>query len=373
MDLTMKASVIDVEALLQPIPGDNPVGDDLSFSALYDEIREARRSEDNLDRGDWKREPKKADWWKVCEITTTALSLKTKDLQVAAWLTESLAKLHGLPGLRDGCKLIRGLHERFWDGLYPEIDDGDLDARAQTLEWFDRQLAIILKDVPIAKSSGDLDFFYLHLEEYYEKVKTLNRIEEADERASTKAMLEQWNADWNKARGATPLAFYEQLYSLLNECWHELETLDRIMDERYGKQTSGVNAIRNILDSIRVLIGNAVRSKSGDEVKAGNNAESLQDGSQDAALAEATGEATGTFSAAIRTRQDAIRHLNAAAEYFLKTEPHSPVPYLVQRAIKWGQMPLADWLQDVIKNDGVLDQLRETLGLRRNSDEKTPE
>ena len=52
---------------------------------------------------------------------------------------------------------------------------------------------------------------------------------------------------------------------------------------------------------------------------------------------------------------------------FRRTEPHSPVSYLVQRAITWGQMPLDAWLVDVIKDNNVLAGLRETLGLKGES------
>ena len=52
------------------------------------------------------------------------------------------------------------------------------------------------------------------------------------------------------------------------------------------------------------------------------------------------------------------------AEFFRQTEPHSPVSYLVQRAITWGQMPLETWLTEVIKDTAVLDGIRETLGIR---------
>ena len=52
------------------------------------------------------------------------------------------------------------------------------------------------------------------------------------------------------------------------------------------------------------------------------------------------------------------------ADYFRRTEPHSPVSYLVQRAITWGQMPLDAWLHDVIKDVNTLASLRETLGLK---------
>ncbi len=52
------------------------------------------------------------------------------------------------------------------------------------------------------------------------------------------------------------------------------------------------------------------------------------------------------------------------AEYFHKTEPHSPVAFLIERAIKWGEMPLDQWLEEVIKNNEILGQVRETLGIK---------
>jgi type VI secretion system protein ImpA len=64
-------------------------------------------------------------------------------------------------------------------------------------------------------------------------------------------------------------------------------------------------------------------------------------------------------------RPDALRRLAGVAEFFRRTEPHSPVSYLVQRAILWGEMPLESWLQDVINNEDVLGRVRETLGLKQ--------
>jgi type VI secretion system protein ImpA len=78
----------------------------------------------------------------------------------------------------------------------------------------------------------------------------------------------------------------------------------------------------------------------------------------------AAGSSGGALSVggAVRSRQDALKRLSEVAEFFRQTEPHSPVAYLVQRAVKWGNMPLDNWLQEVIKDETVLGQLRETLG-----------
>jgi type VI secretion system protein ImpA len=77
----------------------------------------------------------------------------------------------------------------------------------------------------------------------------------------------------------------------------------------------------------------------------------------------------GAFSSGIdpRDRSEALRRLAAVAEFFRKTEPHSPISYLVQRAARWGEMPLEEWLREVIKDDVVLGGVRETLGIKEAS------
>src|ERR1051325_266281 len=88
-------ALVDLEALLTPLPGENPVGENLLYSGLHDEIREARRAEDDLPQGDWQRTPKTAQWPKVVELATGALANKSKDLQIGAWLSEALVHLYG--------------------------------------------------------------------------------------------------------------------------------------------------------------------------------------------------------------------------------------------------------------------------------------
>jgi len=73
----------DRRLVLAPIPGENPAGDDLRYNPLYDEIKEARKTEDSLSLGDWKRDVKTANWDKVITIALETLTKKTKDLQRA--------------------------------------------------------------------------------------------------------------------------------------------------------------------------------------------------------------------------------------------------------------------------------------------------
>jgi hypothetical protein len=199
----------DVERLLTPIRGNNPAGDDLRYLGLYDEIREARRSDETFEQGDWKRQPKLADWKKVVLLTTDALANHTKDLLVGAWFCEALVIVHGLTGLRDGLKLILGLHERFWENLYPEIDAGDTEARANVLSLMDRQLSL----------------------------------------AITKAS--------NQISGPQN----EEVNELLNECRTEIRALERVIDEKYSGEAPGLPRLKKSLDNMVKLLDRQVKPK----------------------------------------------------------------------------------------------------------------
>jgi type VI secretion system protein ImpA len=131
--------VIDVAALIAPLEGDAPAGESLQYSGVYDEIREARRSEDSLAQGDWQRDTKVADWHTVIELATDALATRTKDLQIGAWLAEALIEIHGFTGLRDALACHRRYARIFLGRLIPGGDDGDLEGRGNSLAWMDRQ------------------------------------------------------------------------------------------------------------------------------------------------------------------------------------------------------------------------------------------
>jgi type VI secretion system protein ImpA len=358
--------VIDVEAMLSPVPGDNPAGESQQYTGLYDEIKEARRADDQLAQGDWVREAKVADWFRTASLTTDALTAKTKDLQICAWMTEALVKLYGFAGLRDSLKVMNGLHENFWDHLYPEEDEGDLEARANAVSWMERQAAAALKEVPITKSSDGQAFNSIDWEDsnaFNVGPEVASDVaEERKRRAAEEGKVT--SEEWLKAKGATPRAFYETTHATLAECWENFQALDRSIDERYRNQAPAMTELKKVLDSVRTVVEKIVKEKRLLEP----GPVTVSDAGDAATAADGNGHASGgggfaVASGPIRTRAEAISRLSEVATFFRQTEPHSPVAYLVERAIKWSQMPLETWLASVIKDDTVLGSLRETLGV----------
>ena len=66
----------------------------------------------------------------------------------------------------------------------------------------------------------------------------------------------------------------------------------------------------------------------------------------------------------IRTRAEAYQLLAEVAEFLVRSEPHSPVPYLVSRAVAWGSMPLQELLAELVRNSGELTEIYKLLDLQ---------
>lgn len=356
--------VIDFNLLLKPISEENPSGEDLKYAGLYDEIRQARRADIIPDQG--QQDVKTADYRKVIEIVTSALASETKDLQITAWLVEALTKEHGFAGLRDGLHLIRRLHEDFWDTLHPQIEEGDMEGRANAVEWVSEELGIFIKTIPITSGNG---YSYSQWEEskkfdFPDDIDSLD-YQEREKALALKAQAEEekrvTGAMWRIAKNQTPRLFYETLSLLLEECWKESQELDKLIEEKYDRsQAPSLRTLQRSLEDIRVFIKGLLEEKRLQEPDL--EEEQISTLGETAPETFQSVRAVTSSTGPIQSRQEALRRLSEIAEYFRKNEPHSPVSYLIQRAVKWGNMPLEQWLEDVIKDESVIYQIRQTLG-----------
>lgn len=365
--------VIDLDGLLTPISEENPSGDSLRYSGLYDEVSEARRADDQLSRGDWQTDLKVADYGRVKELVIPALSTQTKDLQLAVWLGEALIKLDGFVGLRDALDLLTRLHEQFWETIHPVIDEGDMEGRANAISWFESVGAFAIKEAPI---TGNLGYSFIDWEDskVFDIPDSIDSFSTEEQNKFTK-LKEQAERErrvtaelWRRERASTRRAFCEQTNFALNECFASLANLNRVVEEKYDRnQTPGLSNLRKSLDTINDQFSKILEDKRQEEPDEVLDAELAagEDGAQTGAAG-----APGSGSGPIQSRRDALKRLQDVADYFQRSEPHSPVAYLVQRAVKWGHMPLENWLQDVIKDETILYQLRQTLGFNTVSDDQ---
>ena len=345
---------MDHASLLQALPfPDQPCGGDLSFSAAFDQIQEARRFDDpTLAQGEWVTDVKEADWRGVIRLCEALLATQTKDLRVAGWLTEARARTAGLAGLADGYELLTALCEAWWDDIHPQPDDGDLEERAGALEWLLKQTPRLLREVPLTDSAQGR----YSLADQEAARETARKLElnphEAEEIARSAALSLE---DFETARRDTPSAWFADRARDAARLQAALTAFKSLLDARLGALApsfgASFDALERIADSHQRLAGVAPQPGALEAPSAPPPVE----------VAEAVPAAAG---GPIRSREQAIRQLEDIAAYFRRTEPHSPVAYLAEKAAKWGTMPLHEWLRTVVKDDSALLRMEELLGVK---------
>lgn len=238
------------EDILNPIPGDNPSGADLRYDPLYPKIKEARREEDDVPQGDWVHERKLADWGQVLKLANDAIAAKSKDLQLAAWLTEALIRKEGFAGFRQGLELIKGMLEGFWDTLYPGIEEGDAEMRASPLEWVGSCLDQALRQVGLTRQGHD--WFQ------YKDSRAVPTEEEAGKDNNKAEIRIAKLADgkiapevFDKGFEGTPKAYYAGLVENLDACIELVDSITQTCAEKFGNATPTFGPLKTTLDEIR--------------------------------------------------------------------------------------------------------------------------
>jgi type VI secretion system protein ImpA len=376
----------DINALLQPIPGDAPCGVDLVFSPEFDAIREARRHDDpQLDQGDWVIDLKEADWSEVARICTAVLRDRSKDIRIASWLAESWAKTRGFAGLRDGYLLIDGLCRNYWDGLHPVPEDGDVQQRVGNLAWLLSRSQQLIGEIPLTQADG-ARYGAVLWEAASQLANAVKRTpDNAHELTRGKLTLDRFDA----ARRDTPPSFYSELDAQLQGCAQALDQLERTLDAQLGDESPAFSRVREALRNVTelahrfardagLLVRTDLASASAPASSVPNvpvrveptlpAADHFSDADPSRAAAPMHAATPAAVRGPIQTREQALAQLRDVAEFFRRTEPHSPVAYLADKAASWGEMSLHLWLRTVVKNDETLSGLEELLGIKKAGD-----
>jgi len=341
------------EDILTPIPGDNPSGANLRHVPIYDQIKEARRQEDDSPQGDWEHEIKTANYKAVVQLTQDAIATQSKDLQLAVWLAEALIYQDRLPGLSAGITLLRGLIESFWDSLYPELEDGDAEFRATPLEWFGNYFdpskgsspAMAVRRIPITKSG--LDWFqYKVSRSVPSEAEAQGNESKAEARKAAVAEKKLTPEEFDNAFRDTPKTFYRELEAAFKMASDNVDALDSVCREKFGDVAPGFRELKRSLEevsqSVRILLQEKLKQDPDPVAQPEVPAEGLEGSetvSVDGILEEGL-ESSGNLE--LRSRQDALRMLIAAARFLRRASPSDPVPYLVLRALRWGELRAAN-------------------------------
>jgi type VI secretion system protein ImpA len=258
---------IDIKPFLTPISGADPSGENLFYTEVYDLIKEAKRSDDLLEKGEWQTDLKKSDWRRVIEICSAAIKEKSKDLQIAVWLTEALLQHHGFSGLAFGLRLLSGLTSGFWETLYPRIEDGDLDFRVGPFTYLNEKMPDAIYKVPICDPDHSKGFSYYVWEESRQVGFDSGLDKEQKDRRrhlidSGKISAEEFKTAVN----LSSIGFYSELHNQLVECHDNLKALDKIVTEKFVPDPPGFTHIADAIEACLRVVGKIVSEKKKSEV-----------------------------------------------------------------------------------------------------------
>jgi type VI secretion system protein ImpA len=361
--------VLDFVKLLAPLPGEKPAGTDLrvdpspvsDFYVIRDARKAASDAERRLDQGD---DAVTVDWRPVMERGAKALAEKSKDLEITAYLIESLVRLRGFAGLRDGFRLARELLERFWDGLYPASEDGDVETRFSHVLWLSGidkpgTLIVPVRKIPLCQSSSLGNLSLAH----YLQAQSLEQIADA----KVKQMrIDGGSRTLEQVRSAvaeTPPQFFADLLDDLDQAAQEFHGFGETLSKKSGYDVPSSD-LKGVIEAYR----DAIQALARDKILQARAAAAPQPAPTPDGAAPAPGPAAAAAKPVdplvIKDRADAMDRLLKVATYFRTHEPQSIIPYALEQIVNWGKMSLPELLSELIPEEGPRKNLFKQVGIK---------
>lgn len=351
-----------IEDFLQPISSDLPAGISLKSSPAFAEIQAARASDNpNMPRGDWDHDLKKSDWLTVSKLTQSALITKTKDVQIAIWLLEAEVSLHGIVKLPACLLLLAELTDKFWDHIHPLMEGGDVEYRTNLFDWMNSRINSIVRHLPIANPISDEVFTWIDWERA--QAIPLGKTGASSSKGGPSAIL------LRQAMDQTNISFYRDIWQDISDCVVALEHLEAILENRLGSDGPSFAGVFDLLKSVQGLVFEVAGGRDLEREEEVDTSNEASDGPDFGFTSESDYAGTVLASDQITDRMVAYSMLAEAAEFLLRDDPHSPVPYLVYKAIEWGRLSTAELYEEIfIRQQGSLN-IFDILGIE-NTDVK---
>jgi len=339
-----------LEMLLMPVPGAAPTGTDLrtdgSTQSLYFQLKDARtaaRASERAAEAAGEVGGLAAEWRTVFDIAQTSIAQHSKDLEIAAWLIESLARLEGFAGLELGFRLIEGMVERYWPDLH-SIDRDDVASKVSPLAGLNGvggegaliQPIRMISFVP-GRSFGSLALWH------YQVARRDSSGEAADvfaQNLASSAEVQTLRAGERAARAAL-----DRFLSLT-------KALEAVCGADAPPSSNTRNVLTEITDAYRAVLGNPVAE-----------ADPIAANDPDMPVPESDAGLAGHGTTDIRTREQAFAELLRIAAFFRRMEPHSPISYAIETLVARGRMNLIDLLDELLPDAGSRSQFLQVAGI----------
>lgn len=307
------------------------------------------------------------------------LAQESKDLDIAALCVRGLLNVHGYSGLYCGLYIVRALHERFWNTLYPNPP-----SKVQTHDEFDEPLPEPLPEPAhlserrvLTARSGSID----KLEHAARSALRLVPLFVADD--GTVCRIADWDSamdpdaersvdELNALANMQGIEVYEELEQVLIACTDECGQLEAMLRQCYkrpalealglqefeppqlGSLSGQLQSCHRFVMQLRDQVG----KKHTPSAKPKNITPDVVTGFTSPAVI-----ASGQYQP--KDRAEAIGMMLAAGQFLQRHEPLSPLPRLLFRLVHWSRGDsLRPWLEDMFRDvESEQEQVLQRLAL----------
>jgi type VI secretion system protein ImpA len=365
--------VLDIPRLLAPITEYKPVGEDArqdpSPVSKYQQLKTARAAARAAERRavhDGDNTEAEEHWRKIISLAPEFIATQSKDLEVSSWLVEALIRKHGFAGLKDGFKLLIGLTQNYWADIYPLPDEDDIETRTAPLsglngEGADGVLIVPIRKVPITEGFTPGPFSLWQ----YQQALDLSRTIDENAREAKLYKLGFSMEDIARAVEDSSSDYYLNLLDDLDQSIAIYKELGTLLDELCGSEYAPPT--RNIIAALEECRG-AVAHIGKDKLPTTDSTQTeiadTETSEQSAKSASTQTQQGKTPAAETYTREIAFKELLEIAKFFKKTEPHSPISYAIEKAVKWGNMTLNELINELIPDSSSRERYGELTGVK---------
>ena len=368
-------ALLNYKELLKPINAKHPSGEDLRLksisNSIYQQIKDARANARRIERAQMQNNVSQSctsDWDIVYQLSLQALTEKTKDLEIACWLTEALLRQAGFAGLKSGFCLLRQLIECYWETVFPLVDEDGLATKVAPisgLNGHETEGTLIVPIGMVLLTEGRTAGPYA-LWQYQQALELLTMvdIEKKNQRIASGAIcLESFEI----AAKETNAAFFQNRISDIQASIDEFKLLDQVLNNKCGIDAPPSSRIQQQLDACLDCVKDiskqyliALENQLNENILLVENKTGIAINTQPENL-------TNSSCIAYTDREQVLQSLLNAANFFRITEPHSPLSYLLEKAVRWGRLTLPDLLKELIRDDQIWNQVCHLTGINHKT------
>ncbi len=358
---------MDNEKLLSPISVDMPAGEDLredvDFEAPYFQLKDLRNAARNQERKSIEAGSFEVDaqqWQGLLDQIPTLLCEKTKDIELAVWYVEALVRQQQFQGLVQGFSLLSQLLEQFGQALHPQDEEEGFSFTLTSIAALSGDnnpgtLIAPIYHIAITEGKACNTWQYLQALEL-EKLKPNEK----------KRRLSQGALELSEVKSSaqkTSVEFVTQVKEDVALAIESFERFSQVLEQVAADSSPSLANLRKALDEISNALKAIYPDQQNAHVDAGlSSEETVAEGGKDAVAV--IGEYQQSESSKL-TRQTALTQIEKLAQFFIASEPHSPIGYSLQRLARWGDLPLPELMREMLIEQRSQEDYYRVAGVRK--------